>query len=188
MSDPATRRPTRPRAALVAAVVPPLIAGTLLASPESVLASPLDDVSPSSEGLPGAGLFTQILSWGFWLALGVCGLAILYGAANTAGSQSSTTVNSDGGDGRASSFGAGVGPSAMMTSSMRQSSRSHTRSMRWVRQIASTWPCSVSPVTSIDHTATVAAASAASMVSTWRGDSIQMRSAKSGPSSSINVK
>lgn len=90
MSDPATRRPTRPHAALVAAVVPPLIAGTLLASPESVLASPLDDVSPSSEGLPGAGLFTQILSWGFWLALGVCGLAILYGAATWRGMNGNT--------------------------------------------------------------------------------------------------
>ena len=48
-------------------------------------ASPFDDVSPSSDGLPGAGLFTQILSWGFWLALGVCGLAILYGAATWRG-------------------------------------------------------------------------------------------------------
>jgi len=57
----------------------------VLAPGNSVAASPLDDISPSSEGLPGAALFTQILSWGFWLALGVCGLAILYGAATWRG-------------------------------------------------------------------------------------------------------
>ncbi len=90
MSDPATRRPSRSVAALATAVVPPLVAGTLLASPESASASPLDGVSPSSDGLPGAGLFTQILSWGFWLALGVCGLAILYGAATWRGMNGNT--------------------------------------------------------------------------------------------------
>lgn len=57
----------------------------LVASSGVAEASPLDDVSPSSEGLPGAGLFTQILSWGFWIALGVCGLVILYGAATWRG-------------------------------------------------------------------------------------------------------
>jgi hypothetical protein len=47
-------------------------------------------VSPSSDGLPGAALFSQILSWGFWLALGVCGLAILYGAATWRGMNGNT--------------------------------------------------------------------------------------------------
>lgn len=85
MSDPSIHQAARRRAGFVAAVIPPLIAATLFASSDPVAASPLDDVSPSSEGLPGAGLFTQILSWGFWLALGVCGLAILYGAATWRG-------------------------------------------------------------------------------------------------------
>lgn len=84
MSDPSIRPHARRRTAL-AAVVPPLIGAMLLMSGEPASASPLDDVSPSSEGLPGAALFTQILSWGFWLALGVCGLAILYGAATWRG-------------------------------------------------------------------------------------------------------
>lgn len=85
MSDPSIHQAARRRAGVVATVLPPLIASTVLVSSDSVAASPLDDVSPSSEGLPGAGLFTQILSWGFWLALGVCGLAILYGAATWRG-------------------------------------------------------------------------------------------------------
>lgn len=73
------------RATRTAAMLSPLTAGVLLALPDPVGASPLDDVSPSSDGLPGAALFTQILSWGFWIALGVCGLAILYGAATWRG-------------------------------------------------------------------------------------------------------
>ena len=85
MSDPSIHQAARRRAGVAAAILPPLIAATVLASSDPVEASPLDDVSPSSEGLPGAGLFTQILSWGFWLALGVCGLAILYGAATWRG-------------------------------------------------------------------------------------------------------
>jgi hypothetical protein len=69
-----------------AVMLPPVAAGVVFASPaRAAAASPFDDVSPSSDGLPGAGLFTQILSWGFWLALGVCGLAILYGAATWRG-------------------------------------------------------------------------------------------------------
>ena len=90
MSDPSIRQPARRRTAIAAAVVPPLIAATLVMSGKSASASPLDDVSPSSAGLPGAGLFTQILSWGFWLALGVCGLAILYGAATWRGMNGNT--------------------------------------------------------------------------------------------------
>ena len=87
MTDVHTNPPHRIRRVIwsAAAVLPPLTAGVLFASPDPVGASPLDDVSPSSDGLPGAGLFTQILSWGFWLALGVCGLAILYGAATWRG-------------------------------------------------------------------------------------------------------
>ena len=69
----------------VVMVVPPLTAAVLSSPHGHASASPLDDVSPSSDGLPGAALFTQILSWGFWLALGVCGLAILYGAATWRG-------------------------------------------------------------------------------------------------------
>ncbi|MFN3256236.1 MAG: hypothetical protein ACE37B_11105 [Ilumatobacter sp.] len=85
MSDPTIRRAARRRTGIIAAVLPPLIAATVFVPSDPVAASPLDDVSPSSDGLPGAALFTQILSWGFWLALGVCGLAILYGAATWRG-------------------------------------------------------------------------------------------------------
>ena len=85
MSDPSIHQAARRRGGIIAAFVPPLIAATVFAPSDSVAASPLDDVSPSSDGLPGAALFTQILSWGFWLALGVCGLAILYGAATWRG-------------------------------------------------------------------------------------------------------
>ena len=81
----------RRRLHTLAAVLPPLVAG-MLATPNGpvqastvVAESPLDDVSPSSAGLPGAGLFAQILSWGFWIGLGVCGLAIVYGAATWRG-------------------------------------------------------------------------------------------------------
>lgn len=80
------RRCRRQRLVLgVAMTVPVMTGAALVASSGVAEASPLDDVSPSSEGLPGAGLFTQILSWGFWIALGVCGLVILYGAATWRG-------------------------------------------------------------------------------------------------------
>ncbi len=87
MTDIHPTTPDRIRRSIlsVASVLPPLTAGVLVALPDRVGASPLDDVSPSSDGLPGAALFTQILSWGFWIALGVCGLAILYGAATWRG-------------------------------------------------------------------------------------------------------
>ena len=92
MSDSSIRRAVsggrRPRACY--AVVPPLLVGLMVGRGEPAAASALDDVSPSSEGLPGAGLFMQILSWGFWLALGVCGLAILYGAATWRGMNGNT--------------------------------------------------------------------------------------------------
>ena len=65
--------------------VPLLVAVMLVPTRQVWAASPLDDVSPSADGLPGAALFRQILAWGFWLALGVCGLAILYGAATWRG-------------------------------------------------------------------------------------------------------
>ena len=92
MSESSTRQLNRSRRRLLAggSMFPPLFAGLALTTGERVSASPLDDVSPSSEGLPGAGLFTQILSWGFWLALGVCGLAILYGAATWRGMNGNT--------------------------------------------------------------------------------------------------
>ena len=89
MTDAHAKDPSRShRSRWVAGAVmlPPVAAAVLFASPaRAAAASPFDDVSPSSDGLPGAGLFTQILSWGFWLALGVCGLAILYGAATWRG-------------------------------------------------------------------------------------------------------
>lgn len=85
MSDSSIRRRRVARFRRGAIVLPPIVAAITMATSEPVLASPLDDVSPSSEGLPGAALFSQILSWGFWLALGVCGLAILYGAATWRG-------------------------------------------------------------------------------------------------------
>lgn len=88
MLDTRTENPSRKANRIsggVAMVFAPLTAAVLISPQGEVSASPLDDVSPSSEGLPGAALFTQILSWGFWLALGVCGLAILYGAATWRG-------------------------------------------------------------------------------------------------------
>lgn len=88
MTDVHANDPSSHRSRWLVGVVmlPPVAAAVVFASPaRAVAASPFDDVSPSSDGLPGAGLFTQILSWGFWLALGVCGLAILYGAATWRG-------------------------------------------------------------------------------------------------------
>jgi hypothetical protein len=92
MSDLSIYRPGRLRCVVaMAAVVPPVVVASLVMSQRTAsAASPFDDVSPSSEGLPGAGLFTQIMSWGFWLALGVCGLAILYGAATWRGMNGNT--------------------------------------------------------------------------------------------------
>jgi hypothetical protein len=88
MTDVHAKDPSshRSRWLVGAVMLPPVAAAVVFASPtRAAAASPFDDVSPSSDGLPGAGLFTQILSWGFWLALGVCGLAILYGAATWRG-------------------------------------------------------------------------------------------------------
>lgn len=88
MTDVHAKDPSSLRSRWLAGAVmlPPVAAAVVFASPaRAAAASPFDDVSPSSDGLPGAGLFTQILSWGFWLALGVCGLAILYGAATWRG-------------------------------------------------------------------------------------------------------
>ena len=88
MIDVRTKIPSHMLRRLSTAAVmafPPLTAAVLSSPQGHAWASPLDDVSPSSDGLPGAALFTQILSWGFWLALGVCGLAILYGAATWRG-------------------------------------------------------------------------------------------------------
>lgn len=85
------RRHHRRRLVSAAMMLPTLFTGAAVATwGGRVWASPLDDVSPSADGLPGAGLFTQILSWGFWLALGVCGLAILYGAATWRGMNGNT--------------------------------------------------------------------------------------------------
>jgi len=88
-----SKPPSRARRLLhLTGFVPPLVAGVVATSSSRAVASsgwaaesPLDDVSPSSAGLPGAGLFAQILSWGFWIGLGVCGLAIVYGAATWRG-------------------------------------------------------------------------------------------------------
>ena len=87
MSKSSTRQLNLSRRRLLASghVFPPLFAGLALTTAEHVSASPLDDVSPSSEGLPGAGLFIQILSWGFWLGLAACGGAIVYGAGTWRG-------------------------------------------------------------------------------------------------------
>src|SRR4051812_39324396 len=79
------RRSPRHLPAALMAVPPLLLGGLLIPTLNAWVASPLDDVSPSADGLPGAALFRQILAWGFWLALGVCGLAILYGAATWRG-------------------------------------------------------------------------------------------------------
>lgn len=50
-----------------------------------VSASPLDDASPSSEGMPGGPQVVQFLSWGMWLGLAAAGAAIIYGAATWRG-------------------------------------------------------------------------------------------------------
>ena len=70
---------------LTLTTVPLVTAGLFIGTPGPASASPLDDVSPTSEGLPGAELFQNILGWAFWVALGVCGLVILYGAATWRG-------------------------------------------------------------------------------------------------------
>lgn len=48
-------------------------------------ASPLDDASPSSDGMPGGPQVVQFLSWGMWLGLAAAGAAIIYGAATWRG-------------------------------------------------------------------------------------------------------
>jgi cation transport ATPase len=50
-----------------------------------VVASPLDDASPSSEGMPGGPQVVQFLSWAMWLGLAASGGAIIYGAATWRG-------------------------------------------------------------------------------------------------------
>ena len=57
----------------------------VLVVPASVLASPLDDASPTSEGLPGGPQVVRFLGWAMWLGLAACGGAILYGAASWKG-------------------------------------------------------------------------------------------------------
>lgn len=42
-----------------------------------LFATTLPNVSPSANGLPGAGLVTQLLSWLLWLAI-ACVLAMLF--------------------------------------------------------------------------------------------------------------
>lgn len=51
----------------------------------AVAQQPLDGVSPSSSGMPGAAMVTTLLGWAFWLGLAVCGAAIVYGAATWRG-------------------------------------------------------------------------------------------------------
>jgi hypothetical protein len=51
---------------------------------------PFDSAAPSSAGMPGKDLVVMVLSWGMWLGLAACGLAILYGAATWAGFGSSS--------------------------------------------------------------------------------------------------
>jgi hypothetical protein len=43
--------------------------------------NPVNGSSPSSSGMPGAGLVHQLLSWGQWLGMAACALVIVYGAA-----------------------------------------------------------------------------------------------------------
>ena len=52
---------------------------------DGALASPLDDASPSSEGMPGGPQVVQFLSWAMWLGLAASGGAIIYGAATWRG-------------------------------------------------------------------------------------------------------
>ncbi len=66
----------------VAGVVPALV---MSSGPALAQEQPLDGVSPSSSGMPGAALVRQLLSWGFWLGLAACGGAIIYGAATWRG-------------------------------------------------------------------------------------------------------
>src|SRR4051794_14320176 len=66
------------------------LSATVLASATSLLwvspafaddSNPVAGSSPSSSGMPGAGLVQQLLSWGQWLGMAVCALVIVYGAA-----------------------------------------------------------------------------------------------------------
>jgi hypothetical protein len=76
----------RYRRGVMFGLLPMMASGVwLMITPVAAFASPLDDASPSSDGLPGAALFRQLIGWGFWLGLGVCGLVILYGAATWRG-------------------------------------------------------------------------------------------------------
>lgn len=45
----------------------------------------IDDAAPSNDGLPGGALIAQVISWGKWVALAACVLAIVYGAATWKG-------------------------------------------------------------------------------------------------------
>lgn len=60
------------------------ITAAMVVMPGRVFAQ-FDDVQPTNSGLPGAGLFANIIGWGKWVGLGVCILAMVYGAATWRG-------------------------------------------------------------------------------------------------------
>lgn len=61
------------------------VLASMLVPAGAVWAMPFDGVSPSSSGMPGADLVKQLLSWGGWVGLAVCGAAMVYGAATWRG-------------------------------------------------------------------------------------------------------
>lgn len=76
-----SRKSSKVRRSLTASVV---AASTSLWWVSPVFAdenNPVAGSSPSSSGMPGAGLVAKLLSWGQWLGLAACALVIIYGAA-----------------------------------------------------------------------------------------------------------
>lgn len=88
MDDGRANGSGQPRRIRAVRSVPAAIALVLLAAVVPVgraSASPLDDASPSSQGMPGGPQVVQFLSWGMWLGLAAAGAAIIYGAATWRG-------------------------------------------------------------------------------------------------------
>lgn len=88
MDDVRANGSGQPRGIRAVRSVPVAVALVLLAAVVPVgraSASPLDDASPSSEGMPGGPQVVQFLSWGMWLGLAAAGAAIIYGAATWRG-------------------------------------------------------------------------------------------------------
>jgi len=67
-----------------------LLAFVVLGPATAVSASPPLDTAPSSDGMPGAEFVGQLIGWGKWAGLALCGLVFIYGAATWRGFGSSS--------------------------------------------------------------------------------------------------